>query len=76
MRKTCGTAHHYACACREALFTATTEERDRLSAENERLRGSLQRVSNRARARGYPTGGEWNEMIVWVNQALATEETK
>jgi len=60
----------------EHLLSLITELKSS-RAENERLRAVLELINNRNRARGYPTGGEWEDIISWVKVALAqSEETK
>ena len=73
MSRPCVT-HHHACDCREAEFAAQITKAEN---ERDRLRAVLELIDNRNRARGYPTGGEWEEIISWVQVALAqSEETK
>ena len=46
-------------------------ELEKLRAENDRLREALNRIVNFDRARGYPTGKEWGEILTQVEDALS-----
>lgn len=36
-----------------------------------KYREVLEKIERRNRARGYPTGGEWEEVIYWVRAAIS-----